>query len=44
MFAPKHAGIGQKCYDSVLDDLIVIGRGTLLISDVEVVTAREPNP
>lgn len=44
MSAPKHAGIIRKCRDGMLDDLVVIGRGSLLVGDIQVVAAREPNP
>jgi hypothetical protein len=42
--APKHAGIARECCDSVLDSFVVIGRGRLLVGDIQVVTADEPNP
>jgi hypothetical protein len=44
MSAPKHAGITCQCCDSVLDDLVVIGHVSLFVGDIDVVTAREPNP
>lgn len=44
MSAPKHAVIVCECCDSVLDDIVGIDRLGLLIGDIELVTAREPNP
>ena len=42
--APKHAAIAREGGDSVLDNFVIIGRSGLLIGDIEVVTARQPDP
>ena len=44
MSAPKHAAIAREGGDSVLDNFVIIGRRGLLIGDIEVVTARQPDP
>lgn len=44
MSAPKHAGVAREYGDSVLDNFLIIGRGRLLVRDIQVVTAGEPDP
>lgn len=44
MSALKDAGVGGECCDSVLDNFVIIGRGRLLVRDIQVVTAGEPDP
>ncbi len=43
MSALKRSGIARQCGDSVRDHLVVIGCGRLLVADIEVVTADEPD-
>jgi hypothetical protein len=43
MPAPKHAAVARKSRDRVVDDVLVIDRGRVLITDIQVVTAHEPN-
>ena len=39
--ACRHPG---ECCDSVVDDFVVIGRAGLLVRDIQVVTAGQPDP
>lgn len=44
MSAPKHAAIARECRDGMFNNFVIIGRRRILIGDIEVVTARQPDP
>ena len=44
MPAAQDAGITREFGDGVFDDLVVIGRGSLLVRDIQLITAGQPDP
>ena len=44
MSALQRAGLAREGCNSVGDDFVVIGRGRLLVGDIQMVTTGQPDP